>query len=154
FRSTHQHRRKTEMQSPSIHTARLELRAGNREIYNVPFDDAPALARAMQVHIPGNWPVENYDADPLVWSLQKLEEDPASAPWLLRYFIERESNILIGFGGGAGLPTDGAWTIGYSRPAAVPAARICVRSDGGVDRGGIHASGGGTNHRRNISGAR
>ena len=102
------------MQSPSIYTARLELRAGNREIYNIPFDDRDALARAMNVTIPDNWPVENYDADPLVFSLKALDDDPVSEPWLLRYYIERESNTLTGFGGGCGLPKSGAWTIGYS----------------------------------------
>jgi RimJ/RimL family protein N-acetyltransferase len=102
------------MQSPSIYTARLELRAGNREIYNLPFDDAAALARALGVNIPDNWPVENYDADPLVFSIKALDEDPASEPWLLRYYIERETNTLVGFGGGCGLPKSGAWTIGYS----------------------------------------
>src|SRR5581483_2763144 len=95
------------MQSPSIYTARLELRCGTREIYNLPWNDRDALARVMRVNIPGNWPVENYDQDP-------LDENPASEPWLLRYFIERETNTLIGFGGGCGLPVDGAWTIGYS----------------------------------------
>jgi len=103
------------MQSPSIYTARLELRAGNREIYNLPFDDREALARALSVSIPAdNWPVENYDADPLIFSIKALDEDPASEPWLLRYFIERDTNTLVGFGGGYGLPKDGAWTIGYS----------------------------------------
>lgn len=102
------------MQSPSIYTARLELRAGNREIYSIPFDDRDALANALQVNIPDNWPVENYDADPLVWSIAKLDEDPAAEAWLLRYYIERESNTLAGFGGGSGLPSAGTWTIGYS----------------------------------------
>ena len=98
----------------SIFTARLELRAGNREIYGIPFDDRDALARALGVNVPDNWPVEHYDADPLVWSLQKLDEDPSSEPWLLRYFIELETNTLAGFGGGGGLSNDGSWTIGYS----------------------------------------
>lgn len=100
--------------NPSIDTARLELRAGNREIYGIPFDDREALARALGVNVPDNWPVEHYDADPLVWSLKKLDEDPSSEPWLLRYFIERETNTLVGFGGGGGLAPDGSWTIGYS----------------------------------------
>lgn len=102
------------MQSPSIYTARLELRAGNREIYSIPFDDRDALANALGVNIPDNWPVENYDADPLVFSIKKLDEDPASEPWLLRYYIERATNTLVGFGGGCGLPIGGGWTIGYS----------------------------------------
>jgi len=101
------------MQSPSIYTARLELRAGNREIYNLPFDDAAALARALGVTIPDNWPVENYDDECLVWCRNLLEQNPAAEPWLLRYYIERESNTLVGFGGG-GAVKDGAWTIGYS----------------------------------------
>lgn len=102
------------MQSPSIYTARLELRAGNREIYNIPYDDPAALARSLDVVIPDNWPVENYDADPLVFSLKALDDDPRAEPWLLRYYIERESNTLVGFGGGCGLPVAGSWTIGYS----------------------------------------
>lgn len=102
------------MQSSSIYTARLELRAGNREIYSLPFDDRDALARAMRVNVPDNWPVEHYDADPLVWSVKKLDEDLSSELWLLRYFIERETNTLAGFGGGGGLPAGGSWTIGYS----------------------------------------
>jgi RimJ/RimL family protein N-acetyltransferase len=102
------------MQSPSIYTARLELRAGNREIYSIPFNDRVALARAMGVNVPENWPLEHYDADPLLWSVSKLDEDASSEPWLLRYFIERETNTLVGFGGGGGLPADGSWTIGYS----------------------------------------
>ena len=102
------------MQSPSIYTPRLELRAGNREIYGIPFDDRKGLARALGVDVPENWPVEHYDGDPLVWSIKKLDEDPSSEPWLLRYFIERETNTLVGFGGGGGLAADGSWTIGYS----------------------------------------
>jgi ribosomal-protein-alanine N-acetyltransferase len=102
------------MQSPSIYSARLELRAGNREIYNIPFDDSAALARALGATIPDNWPVENYDGDPLEFSLKALDADPGAEPWLLRYYIERESNMLVGFGGGCGLPVAGAWTIGYS----------------------------------------
>ncbi len=102
------------MQSPSIYTARLELRSGTREIYNVPWQDREALAHVMRVNIPDNWPVENYDQDPLDFSIKALDENPASEPWLLRYFIELETNTLVGFGGGCGLPTGGAWTIGYS----------------------------------------
>jgi len=101
------------MQSPSIYSARLELRAGNRDIYNIPFDDSAALGHALGVDIPDNWPVENYDDECLVWCRNMLDQDSAAEPWLLRYFIERESNTLVGFGGGGALK-DGAWTIGYS----------------------------------------
>ena len=101
------------MQSPSIYTARLELRVGNRDTYNIPFDDSEALARALGVDVPDNWPVENYDDECLVWWRKVLDRDAAAEPWLLRYFIERESNVLVGFGGG-GEVKDGAWTIGYS----------------------------------------
>jgi RimJ/RimL family protein N-acetyltransferase len=102
------------MHFPSIYTPRLELRAGNREIYSIPFDDREALARALLVSVPDNWPVEHYDADPLVSSVKKLDEDASSEPWLLRYFIDRETGTLVGFGGGGGLPAGGCWTIGYS----------------------------------------
>jgi [ribosomal protein S5]-alanine N-acetyltransferase len=49
-----------------------------------------------------------------VFSLKALDDDPGAEPWLLRYYIERESRTLIGFGGGCGLPVAGSWTIGYS----------------------------------------
>jgi len=101
------------MQSPSIHTARLELRAGNGEIYRIPYDDREALAQALGVNIPDNWPVENYDSECLVWCQKALDRDPTSQPWLLRYYIERETNTLVGFGGGGALK-DRSWTIGYS----------------------------------------
>ena len=102
------------MQSSSIYTARLELRAGNREVYNIPYDDRDALARALGVGIPDNWPVENYDDECLVWCRGALDQDPTAEPWLLRYYIERETNTLVGFGGGGALASDGSWTIGYS----------------------------------------
>jgi ribosomal-protein-alanine N-acetyltransferase len=97
-----------------ILTPRLELRAGTRESYSIPYADRDSLARVLGVNVPGNWPVENYDGDPLVWCIKRLDEDPGSAPWLLRYFIERESNTLIGFGGGGEMADEGSWIIGYS----------------------------------------
>jgi [ribosomal protein S5]-alanine N-acetyltransferase len=100
----------------TILTPRLALRAGTRAIYQTAPDDRAALAALLGVTVPENWPVEHYDGDPLVWSLKQLDQNPASEPWLLRYFIERESRTLVGFGGGGGGGgvQDRTWTIGYS----------------------------------------
>jgi ribosomal-protein-alanine N-acetyltransferase len=97
----------------TILTPRLELRNGTRELYAIAPDDRESLAAALGVTVPENWPVEHYDDEALTWWARALDDDASVAPWLSRYFIELESNTLIGFGGG-GRPVEGAWTIGYS----------------------------------------
>jgi RimJ/RimL family protein N-acetyltransferase len=97
-----------------IFTPRLELRAGSSEIFSIPFHDRQALAAALRVHVPDDWPVEHYDADPLTHCKAALDLDADAAPWQLRYLIERSSNTLVGFGGSGDRPAAGIWTIGYS----------------------------------------
>ena len=98
------------MQPTSIVTARLELRPGSRLTYSIAPHDRPALAAALGVHVPDDWPVEHYDDEALQWSLRALDAGDLPA---MRYVIERESNSLVGMLGG-GTPKDGVLTIGYS----------------------------------------
>lgn len=96
----------------TIFTPRLELRGGTPAIYAIPFDDRESLARALDVDVPADWPVEHYDQEALDYCLAKLAANPATPP-PMRYMILRESNTLIGTFG-AGVTKPDTVLIGYS----------------------------------------
>jgi len=81
----------------TILTPRLELRGGTPETFAIPFDDRAALERALDAHVPADWPVENYDQSVLDWCRGKLAEAPESGP-PIRYMILRPARpaALVG----------------------------------------------------------
>jgi [ribosomal protein S5]-alanine N-acetyltransferase len=93
-----------------IFTDRLELRPGSAAAYAVAPDDGKGLAGVLEIVVPAEWPVENYDEEALQFSLRALEagEEPP-----MRYVIERGTNTLVGVVGG-GSPKDGTLVTGYA----------------------------------------
>jgi [ribosomal protein S5]-alanine N-acetyltransferase len=101
-----------------IRTKRLLLRAAEEALLRADLEGAPALARALGVELPDDWPPDLYDEDAARWTLQSLERDPANHGWLGYYFLRTQPDgrrMLIGVGGFKGRPDDdGAVEIGYS----------------------------------------
>ncbi len=80
-----------------------------------------ALATALEVPVPAEWPPDFYEADDLE-RMEHLLDDPANAGWALYYLILRAPvRALVGVAGYSGRPTDhGVVELGYS---VVPAHR-------------------------------
>lgn len=98
----------------AILTPRLELRPGSAEAFRAEPHEREALAAAIGATVPESWPVEHYDADPLTIWRKAIAEDAGVAPWLIRYIVERDTNILVGMVGSGGPPNGGQIEIGYS----------------------------------------
>ena len=98
----------------SILTPRLELRPGSAAAFAAEPHEREALAAAIGATVPESWPVEHYDADPLTVWRSEIARDANVVPWLIRYMIERETNVVVGMVGSGGRPSDGTFIIGYS----------------------------------------
>jgi [ribosomal protein S5]-alanine N-acetyltransferase len=100
-----------------IRTKRLLLRPAEEALLRADLEGAPALARALDVDLPADWPPDLYDADAARWTLLALERDAANHGWLGYYFLRAHTegrSMLIGVGGYKGRPDDeGAVEIGY-----------------------------------------
>lgn len=103
-------------QPGDILTARLVLRPATAVTLRADLAGRAGLARALDAHVPDDWPPDLYDADAIGWTIRALERDPAAADWLGYYFLRAaDPNVLIGVGGFKGPPDgDGVVEIGYS----------------------------------------
>ncbi|MGH7506225.1 MAG: GNAT family N-acetyltransferase, partial [Longimicrobiales bacterium] len=104
-----------------ILTARLALIPATAEALHADLAGGAALAAALDVDVPDDWPPDLYDADAIHWTLRALERDPVAATWLGHYFVLRAippataRPLLIGTGGFKGAPdATGTVEIGYS----------------------------------------
>ena len=105
---------------PAIYTPRLVLIPATVDTLRAELEGSSALARALGVEVPEDWPPELYDENATRWMLGELERTPAFAHWGMSYIAERvpeeeSANRVIGAGGLKGPPgPDGFVEIGYS----------------------------------------
>ncbi len=75
---------------------------------------AAALARALGVGVPDEWPPELFEPNDLE-RMRKLLTEPANAGWAIYYLIQRDPRHLVGIAGFAGAASrEGAVEVGYS----------------------------------------
>jgi RimJ/RimL family protein N-acetyltransferase len=104
----------------AIVTPRLALIPAGLDVLRADLAGRPALADALRVMVPDDWPPDLYDANAIHWTIRALERDPRTANWLTHYFALRSTTgsgtpLLVGAGGFKGLPDDtGTVEIGYS----------------------------------------
>ena len=98
-----------------ISTPRLTLLPATRVAVEAELAGREALALALGVQVPGEWPPELYDVDAIRLSLELLG-DSRNREWALSYVIRREPRpVLIGIAGYKGAPDlAGTVEIGYS----------------------------------------
>ncbi|MFZ2029778.1 MAG: GNAT family protein [Vitreimonas sp.] len=99
-----------------IETARLWLVQASNEVLREDLKGADALAAALNVEAPPEWPPgDEYDAGAINYVIALQEREPAAYDWGFRYFVLRAPRPrLIGCGGYTGPARDGAIEIGYS----------------------------------------
>jgi ribosomal-protein-alanine N-acetyltransferase len=98
----------------SILTPRLELRPGSAAVFAAEPHEREAFAAAIGATVPDSWPAEHYDDEALTVWRREIAQDASVAPWLIRYMIARETNVVVGIVGSGGRPSDGTFIIGYS----------------------------------------
>jgi [ribosomal protein S5]-alanine N-acetyltransferase len=86
-----------------IRTPRLDLVPGTVTQLRAELDGRTALAAALHVEVPEQWPPELYDADAIRWTLDRLDEAgtaTATGGWGFYYFVQRDPRpVLVGCGG-------------------------------------------------------
>ena len=132
-----------------IATSRLDLVPATGATLEAELAGADALAHALGVAVPADWPPPLYDEPAIRWTLERMRNDPRHADWGFHYFVLRggrdgDRSTAIGAGGYKGPPgEDRTVEIGYSvvpawqrRGFATEAARGLVAAafeDPGVD---------------------
>ena len=107
-----------------MRTERLELIPATLELCEAETAGRSALARALGVSVPDDWPPPVFEADDVERVREQLRSDPASAEWTLHYLLARANShrlpsTLVGVAGYVGPPTaDGSIEIGYAIVAA------------------------------------
>jgi [ribosomal protein S5]-alanine N-acetyltransferase len=109
--------RETTILSLKIRTARLELIAANKELFQSE-SDLSQLARGLEAEVPSNWPPPLYDDDArqhFLGIVSRSSEAIGWTAWYILLFDSADRKTLIGGVGACGLPDDnGAIVIGYS----------------------------------------
>jgi ribosomal-protein-alanine N-acetyltransferase len=105
--------------TPPIRTARLDLVPAAAAHLAAELDGPAALARALGVREPDEWPPDLYDRAAVEFSLVIAEHTPPEdACWLSYYFVLRDDDgfgpTAIGIGGFKGPPEEAQVEIGYS----------------------------------------
>ena len=103
----------------ALHPARLDLVPGSAQHLSAELDGPPALAAALGVRVPADWPPELYEREAVEFSLVQVTHTPAEdACWLFYYLVLRADQdgrpTAIGVGGFKGPPEDGEGEVGYS----------------------------------------
>jgi ribosomal-protein-alanine N-acetyltransferase len=99
-----------------LESHRLRLIAATPGLIAMDLRGRRALAEALGVIVPPNWPPDLYDRNALEYAAAQLR-DPAERNWSFRYLVERtsEPGVLVGICGFKGRPdTGGSVEIGYS----------------------------------------
>jgi RimJ/RimL family protein N-acetyltransferase len=99
-----------------VESRRLHLIAATPELIEKDLAGHEALASALGVDVPPNWPPELYDRNALDFAAAQLR-DPAEKFWSFWYLVETraEPERLLGICGFKGRPDDaGTVEIGYS----------------------------------------
>ena len=104
--------------SHDLSSARLRLVAATPDLLHAELAGHAALAAALGVAVPGEWPPEFYDENAVRWTLDKLQ-DPAWLGWSSYYLVA--DGTLVGLCGFKGPPdATGTVEIGYG---LVPSAQ-------------------------------
>ena len=103
----------------ALHTTRLDLVPGSAQHLSAELDGPSALAVALGVRVPGDWPPELYGREAVEFSLVQVTHTPAEdACWLFYYLVLRADQdgqpTAIGVGGFKGPPDEGEVEVGYS----------------------------------------
>ncbi|HET9982845.1 MAG TPA: GNAT family N-acetyltransferase [Longimicrobiales bacterium] len=104
----------------TIRTERMDLRAGTPASLRADLEGAAALARALGVRVPAEWPPDLYDAPAIEYTIAHLERvPPEERHWGFYYFVLRDDEgagpVAVGCGGFKGAPTDdGTVELGYT----------------------------------------
>lgn len=103
-----------------IRTARLVLIPATLAVLAAELSGPDALAAALDVRIPPEWPPDLYDEAALRFTYDLLRSNPQHAGWTFFYIATpRPERTLVGLGGFKGAPDpDGVVEIGYSILAA------------------------------------
>lgn len=99
-----------------IESRRLRMIAATSRLVGKDLKDHEALAAALSVSVPGNWPPELYDRNAMKYALDRLR-DPAENTWSFWYLVltGSASDELLGICGFKGRPDEaGSVEIGYS----------------------------------------
>ena len=99
-----------------IESKRLRLTAATSKLVSEDLTGRLALASALGVEVPANWPPDLYDRNALEFAIRQLQ-DPAEQNWSFWYLTEKQSKPeqLIGICGFKGRPNHvGSVEIGYS----------------------------------------
>jgi len=100
----------------NIETTRLTLVVAGPELLRLELEGAAAVAAALSVTVPKDWPPGEYDRDALSFFLEQYAELGAEAEgWYAWYAIDRASATLVASAGYFGPPDlEGRVEIGYS----------------------------------------
>ncbi len=100
-----------------IRTERLCLIPATTASLVAAMDGLPALARALEAHVPDTWPPEFLDEPALEFTRRRLDERPEQAAWWMYFVLLRNDPApptLVGSAGFKGPPAaDGTVEIGY-----------------------------------------
>jgi RimJ/RimL family protein N-acetyltransferase len=99
-----------------IESKRLRLLAANQALVSADLSGREALAQALGVRVPENWPPELYDRPPMEVAMLQLQ-DEVQVGWSFWYMVQKQTggDELLGICGFKGLPDpQGEVEIGYS----------------------------------------
>ena len=99
-----------------LDTRRLRMVAANAQLISIDIEGRAALANALGVQVPDNWPPDLYDRTTMQFALDELG-DPAVRGWSYWYLQlrEPEGHELVGISGFKGRPdARGSVEISYS----------------------------------------
>lgn len=97
--------------TPSLYSARLELRPGTASALRAELEGPRELGRALGVPVPPDWPPDLYDADAVRYTLAALGEREDGGAFGFYYLLIRPGidpahpdGVLAGIGGFKGVP--------------------------------------------------
>ncbi len=104
---------------PVLRTARLDLVPSAAPHLSAELDGPAALALALGLRVPDEWPPDLYGREAVEFSLVTVQHTPVEdLRWLFYYFVLRVDEdgapTLIGVGGYKGPPEEGEVEVGYS----------------------------------------
>jgi RimJ/RimL family protein N-acetyltransferase len=100
----------------TIATEQLDLVPATPELLRKALGPRAGLAAALGARVPESWPPQYLDAAAIEFTLARLAEGERHAGWWMYFILLRESGgerTLVGSGGYAGPPADGAVEVGY-----------------------------------------
>jgi [ribosomal protein S5]-alanine N-acetyltransferase len=97
-----------------LESERLELIAATPDSLRAELASPLELAALLEVAPPEVWPAPLNSVETVRYTLDFLEGGPDRAGWMTWYFVRKQGRVLVGVGGFAGRPVNGAAEVGYS----------------------------------------